>query len=370
MLPTCTLPKLRVEGDEPSDSVAAVPLPVSEMVICAGDPLVDSTMEPVDDVAEVGVNTALKFSDAPAAMVLEVLIPETLKPVPLAVTWEKVRVVLPVFFSVITSELLLPTATLPKATLAGLAAPRASSPVPLRAIVAGDPGALLVMEIVPDAVPSALGAKLTENVAFAPALMVVGASVMVYPGPEIVAALTFSAALPVFVNVTICEALLPTLTLPNDTDAGLMESCAWVAVPEPFRAIFSGDPGALLVTETFPLALPDAVGAKVTVNEVVPPGLKVPAVNPPSEKLVPETLAAETDTAAVPEFVSVTFVEPLLPTRTLPKLTLAGLAESAPCVPVPLRAMERVGSDAFVEIVMLPEALPAAVGAKVAVKDA
>lgn len=102
-----------------------------------------------------------------------------LKPVPLTLTCENDNVALPVFFSVITLELLLPTTTLPNETLVGLADPSASSPVPLRAIVAGDPGALLVIEMLPEALPAVVGVKVTEKVVFAPALMVVGASVIV-----------------------------------------------------------------------------------------------------------------------------------------------------------------------------------------------
>ena len=86
---------------------------------------------------------------------------------------------LPLFLRVITSELLLPTTTLPNATLAGLAKPSDCIPVPLSAIVAGDPDALLAMEMVPVALPSAVGAKATEKVPLAPALIVVGAAVMV-----------------------------------------------------------------------------------------------------------------------------------------------------------------------------------------------
>src|SRR3989442_6026140 len=52
---------------------------------------------------------------------------------------------------------------------------------------------------------------------------------------------------------------------------------------------------------------------------------------------VPEALAAEMVTLAVPEFVNVTVCDPLLPTSTLPKLTLAGLGVSCPCTPVPAR---------------------------------
>jgi hypothetical protein len=185
-----------------------------------------------------------------------------------------------------------------------------------------------------------------------------------------VAAVMFRVAFPVFVRVTVWDALLPTFTLLNDTEDGLIESCDCVAVPDPLSPIVSGEPGALLVTETVPVALPDAVGANVTVNELVAPGFKVPAVKPVSAKPLPETLAAETDTDAVPEFVRVTDAEALLPIRILPKFTLEGFAERVPCVPVPLTAIESVGLEAFVEIVIVPEALPAVVGANVAANEA
>lgn len=79
----------------------------------------------------------------------------------------------------IKSELLLPTTTLPKATLVGLADPSDWRPVPLRAIVAGDPDALLVIEMFPAALPSEAGVKVTVNVVLAPALIDIGARVMV-----------------------------------------------------------------------------------------------------------------------------------------------------------------------------------------------
>jgi hypothetical protein len=48
-------------------------------------------------------------------------------------------------------------------------------PVPVSAIVAGDPGALLVMEMLPGALPAEVGVNVTVNMLFAPALMVFGA---------------------------------------------------------------------------------------------------------------------------------------------------------------------------------------------------
>src|ERR1700683_1884647 len=121
--------------------------------------------------------------------------------------------------------------------------------------------------------------------------------------------------------------------------------------------------------EMLPLALPADVGANFAVSEVFCPALIVRGtVNPLMVKPGPEALAAEIVTLAVPVFVKVTGTDPLLPTRRLPKLTLAGLAESAACVPVPVKATE--GSDALLMIEILPESTPVAVGANTAVKFA
>ena len=85
----------------------------------------------------------------------------------------------PVLESVtVVGELVLPAATLPKLTLEGLALSVPCVPVPLRAIVAGDPGALLVIEILPEALPADVGANATVNARFAPALMLIGPRVM------------------------------------------------------------------------------------------------------------------------------------------------------------------------------------------------
>ena len=87
-------------------------------------------------------------------------------------------------------------------------------------------------------------------------------------------------------------------------------------------------------------------------------------------KPVPVMLLPVMETAAVPVLESVTVVGVLLPTATLPKLTLEGLALSAPCVPVPLRGIDTVTFVAVDVIVMLPDAVPVAVGANDAEKFA
>jgi hypothetical protein len=144
-----------------------------------------------------------------------------------------------------------------------------------------------------------------------------------------VAAVMLSVALPVLDSVTVCVALLPTFMLLNATEDGLTFSCACAAVPTPLRPITSGEPGAVLVIETLPLALPEAVGAKLTVNVAVPPGVSVCGERVLMLKGAPLALAALIDRFAVPEFVSVTFNEALFPTKMLAKFRLGGFAVSA-----------------------------------------
>jgi hypothetical protein len=142
-----------------------------------------------------------------------------------------------------------------------------------------------------------------------------------------------------------------------------------VAVPEPDKAIESGEPGALLRIEMLPVALPAAVGENLAVNEVLCPAFSVNGVaRPLMLNPVPEALPAEIATLAVPEFVRVTLTDPLAPTSMPPKLMLVGFAVKFPCTPVPLSAIETFGSLAVLVIRMLPAAAPTVVGANCAVK--
>lgn len=142
----------------------------------------------------------------------------------------------------------------------------------------------------------------------------------------IVAAVMFSVALPPFVRVTVCVALLPTFTFPSATEEGLIPNCAWAAVPLPARAITRGEGDAVSAIEMLPLALPPAVGANVTVNVAVAPGVSVCGDNVPMLNPVPLALAPLIERLAVPELVSVTFTVAVLPSRMLPKPMLEGFA--------------------------------------------
>ena len=71
--------------------------------------------------------------------------------------------------------MLFPTTTFEKATLAGEAETSDCTPVPLREIVVGEPAALLVIWMLPAALPDPVGLKVTVKGVFPPALIVFGA---------------------------------------------------------------------------------------------------------------------------------------------------------------------------------------------------
>lgn len=97
-------------------------------------------------------------------------------------------------------------------------------PVPVSGIVAGEPGALLVIEMLPEALPAVVGANCAVNVVLPPALMVAGIASpeMLKPAPDALATVIVSEPVPGFESVIVCDELPPTLTLPNATLTGLI----------------------------------------------------------------------------------------------------------------------------------------------------
>jgi len=122
--------------------------------------------------------------------------------------------------------------------------------------------------------------------------------------------------------------------------------------------------------ETLPLVLPVTDGANCALNVVLPPAASVSGTDKPVRlNPVPEALAAEMVTVAVPELLNVMVCVPLLPTSTFPKLKLEGLAVSVPCTPVPLKAIAAGDPGALLVMEMLPDALPVDAGRNCAVKE-
>jgi hypothetical protein len=209
-----------------------------------------------------GANFAERVAFWPAGMVTGVVSPLMLKPVPVMVAWEIVALALPLFVSVIVCELLLPTATFPKAKLPGLAISDAfaATPLPEKESVCGDPGALSVKTMLPVTPPAAVGAKTILKEVLWPFDSVTGSEIplMVKPVPVNVARLTTVFTFPVLVNVTVCEALWPTVTFPKFSDAGETESPG--CVPLPLREIVAGEFDASLTTVRLPFTAPEVGG--------------------------------------------------------------------------------------------------------------
>jgi len=156
------------------------------------------------------------------------LTPLALKPAPVTVTPEMVTLEFPLLVSVTGNPLLPPTFTLPKLRLVGLAPSKnvAATPVPLRTMARGEPGALLTSDTEPVTFPAAVGVNAVLNVVLAPAAIVCGTlrPVRLNPVPEALAAEMVTLAVPELLNVMVCEALFPVTTLPKVTLAGVTES--------------------------------------------------------------------------------------------------------------------------------------------------
>src|SRR5450631_3885683 len=88
----------------------------------------------------------------------------------------------------------------------------------------------------------------------------------------------------------------------------------------PESVMESGEFAALLTTETLPVMLPAAAGAKVAVKVAVCPAARMTPETPVALKPAPETVTFEIVTLEFPAFVSVTAWVLLLDTFTLPKL--------------------------------------------------
>ena len=96
------------------------------------------------------------------------------------------------------------------------------------------------------------------------------------PAPVVVIWEIVRFTLPLLVTDTDLVPLVPVVTFPKVIDVGLAVSCATgAAAPVPVKDRFAGELGASLSTETLPLAVPVAAGAKFTVNEVVAPAANV-----------------------------------------------------------------------------------------------
>ena len=229
-----------------------------------------------------------------------------------------------------------PSTTLPKLKLAGEIARPACAPLPVTGIVNGELPALLTIVMVPVVPPAAVGSKETVRVAFWEGLSVAGVVIplVVTPAPTEEMDEIFTAAVPVFVKVICFCVVVPVATAPKLRLVGFDPSWPVAAdVPLPLKGtVIVGLAVSLLVIARLPVALPVAVGVKVTaIVADCPAEIVFGVVTPLMVNSAPVSVSNEIVTSVAPVLLSTRLLLPFEPTDTLPKLTLDALNDNCDC---------------------------------------
>ena len=174
LFPTAMFPKFKLEALVVRSDVAAIPVPLNETIVGEFGVLLVTETLPESVPAATGANLTLKLVVAPAASDIGVVSPLIVYPVPEIGAWLIVAAAVPVLESVIVCVPLLPTFTLPKLSDVGLAESCGETPVPVAAIVTGEPVALLVTVTDPFTAPDTVGANTIESTVVCPAVSVIG----------------------------------------------------------------------------------------------------------------------------------------------------------------------------------------------------
>jgi len=229
VLPMLTLPNERLVELGDNDAVAAaVPVPDSGMLMVAPPPVI--VYVALSAVAAVGLYVKMTVQNWPGFSVALLHVPDLLNFAGAAGYDMLVAAPVPVFDTVIVcAPLVVPVATLPKASDGGVAltlGADAAWPVPEKLTAT-------VLALVPNVyvalcAPAALGLNETVSVHDAPAASedtVVHVPVAGNcPASLFVRVLIVPAALPVLVIVVDCDALVaPTASVPNESEGGVAE---------------------------------------------------------------------------------------------------------------------------------------------------
>lgn len=199
-----------------------MPVPVRAIVVGLAR-FVFTVMLPETAPAVVGAKTALNVMVLFGVSVCAVN-PVTLKPVPVTLSEETVRLPVPMFFRVIACVEPVPSATLPKLTLDGVTEIPGCVPVPVSGIAVGDPARFVFTEMLPDTLPAEVGAKTALKVMVLLGVRVCAVKpVTLKPAPEALSDETVRLAVPVFFNVIVWELFEPSATLPKAMLDGVTE---------------------------------------------------------------------------------------------------------------------------------------------------
>jgi hypothetical protein len=325
----CSVPLLSSDaevGEMETEITGGMPVPERGIVRDGLEAFEVIETPPLAAPADVGAKMTLNIAVWPAFKVSGVLSPLRLKPDPLTPVWEIVTLEPPELFRVTDWLLLLPTMTFAKLTLEGFAPTRPGViAVPMSGMFKFGLVALLTMAIFPVDVPAEVGAKVTLKVVLWPAVKVVGSvnPLRLNPLPVAVACEIVTVDPLELLRAALSVCLLLTCSGPKFRLDGFdVSDPAARPVPERGRLRVGFD--ASLVMFRFPLALPIACGAKVTVNVVLWPAMRVSGnVGPPRLNPAPFTTALEITTLLEPVLVMVADWFWLAPSCTLPKLRLA-----------------------------------------------
>jgi hypothetical protein len=200
-------------------------------------------------------------------------------------------------------------------------------PDPVRVSIVGVLLALLPREMIPDATPLVRGVKVKVSDALCPAAMVLGKDIPPRLNSGLLEVAEDRLTLdPVAVRVAVRVLLVPTVTLPKFKAVAL--GVSWPAgMPFPDRAIVKLRFEAFETIAIPPLALPPTLGVKRMLRVTLCPLFRLRGkLRPYKLNPAPVTVICEIVTFELPELVNVSCWVRLLPTWTLPKLTLSGLA--------------------------------------------
>ena len=159
-------------------------------------------MFPVTFSEELGLNVTFIDAFCPAANVIGVFIPLTVKSFALTLTCESVTLVFPVFEIVMPFELELPAFTFAKLKLLGDIESPACAPVPVIAIFRGEFAALLTTLTLPVTAPAVAGLNCTLKLLVCPDESVIGSVNVprVKPLPVTPICVTVNVPVPLFCN--------------------------------------------------------------------------------------------------------------------------------------------------------------------------
>jgi hypothetical protein len=280
--------------------------------------------DPVAAPTAVGSNCTSSVACCPGFSVIGPLTPDTLNPVPVAVTPLSVAAAVPVEVTVTVCVAGVFSVTSPKFTLlvfsvsVGIAASSCSAKVSVAALA-------VAVSVAVCAVVTAAAVAVNPAVV-APEATVTLAGTVTFA--LLLARLTANpplgaAALRVTVHASVAAPVsVPALQLNPLSAAG--------ATPVPFRLIAAEPGDALSVSVTVPVAAPAAVGSNCTVSVACCPGFSVTGVvRPDWLNPAPAIATALMVTAAVPDEVSVTVCCVAVFRFTFPKLKLVVFSVSA-----------------------------------------